>query len=98
MKEFSVGDQVKLIESPPYIKTAEPMPMLRPPNVVKVGEQGTILDRHPKDYWAVRFKNGAFLLESRYLELVSSQQDNSSHVDDEQSSSSPSETNLEQPD
>ena len=72
MKEFSVGDKVKLIESPPYIKTAEPMPMLRPPNVVKVGEEGTILDRRPGEYWAIRFKNGAFLLESRYLEAVSS--------------------------
>ena len=77
---FSVGDKVKLIESPSYIKTAEPMPMLRPPNVVKVGEEGTILDRRPGDYWAVRFKNGAFLLESRYLEVVSSQE-NASHVD-----------------
>ena len=79
-KTFSVGDKVKLIESPSYIKTAEPMPMLRPPNVVKVGEEGTILDRRPGDYWAVRFKNGAFLLESRYLEVVSSQE-NASHVD-----------------
>ncbi|AFZ51895.1 regulatory protein SipA [Dactylococcopsis salina] len=77
---FSVGDKVKLVESPSYIKTAEPMPMLRPPNVVKVGEEGTILDRRPGDYWAVRFKNGAFLLESRYLEVVSSQE-NASHVD-----------------
>lgn len=79
-KNFSVGDKVKLIESPPYIKTAEPMPMLRPPNVVKVGEEGTIMDRRPGDYWAVRFKNGAFLLESRYLKVVPSQE-NSSHVD-----------------
>lgn len=79
-KTFSVGDKVKLVESPSYIKTAEPMPMLRPPNVVKVGEEGTILDRRPGDYWAVRFKNGAFLLESRYLEVVSSQE-NASHVD-----------------
>jgi hypothetical protein len=84
MKEFSVGDKVKLIESPSYIKTAEPMPMLRPPNVVKVGEEGTILDRRPGDYWAVRFKNGAFLLESRYLEAVSPEEnseESSSHVD-----------------
>lgn len=69
-KTFSVGDKVKLIESPPYIKTAEPMPMLRPPNVVKLGEEGTIMDRRPGNYWVVRFNKGAFLLESRYLELV----------------------------
>jgi len=85
MKEFSVGDKVKLIESPPYIKTAEPMPMLRPPNVVKVGEQGTILDRRPGEYWAVRFQNGAFLLESRYLETVTDQETSAaddSHVEE----------------
>jgi hypothetical protein len=83
-KTFSVGDKVKLIESPPYIKTAEPMPMLRPPNVVKVGEEGTILDRRPGDYWAVRFNKGAFLLESRYLESVNVDESSShveSHVD-----------------
>lgn len=77
-KNFSVGDKVKLIESPPYIKTAEPMPMLRPPNVVKVGEEGTIMDRRPGNYWAVRFNKGAFLLESRYLEAVSSHVDSNS--------------------
>jgi hypothetical protein len=92
MEEFSVGDKVKLVESPPYIKTAEPMPMLRPPNVVKVGEEGTILDRRPGNYWAVRFKNGAFLLESRYLESVSSEE-NSSDVDSNQESSSHVEDN-----
>ncbi len=83
-KAFSVGDKVKLIESPPYIKTAEPMPMLRPPNVVKVGEEGTILDRRPGDYWAVRFEKGAFLLESRYLQSVNADESSSqveSHVD-----------------
>ncbi|MDR9402813.1 MAG: DUF3148 domain-containing protein [Halothece sp. Uz-M2-17] len=81
---FSVGDKVKLIESPPYIKTAEPMPMLRPPNVVKVGEEGTILDRRPGDYWAVRFNKGAFLLESRYLQATNADESAShveSHVD-----------------
>lgn len=71
-KNFSVGDKVKLIESPPYIKTAEPMPMLRPPNVVKLGEEGTIMDYRPGNYWAVRFEKGAFLLEGRYLEAVNS--------------------------
>jgi len=44
--------------------------MLRPPNVVKVRAEGTLLDRRPGQYWAVRFQNGAFLLESRYLELA----------------------------
>ena len=67
MKE---GDLVKLITLPPYIKTADPMPMLRPPNLLTVGEKGTVLNRRPGGYWAVRFTQGAFLIESKYLENV----------------------------
>ncbi|HEY9794724.1 MAG TPA: NAD(P)H dehydrogenase assembly family protein, partial [Leptolyngbyaceae cyanobacterium] len=44
-KEFNVGDRVRVIELPRYVKTAEPMPMLRPPNVIQLGEEGIILDR-----------------------------------------------------
>ncbi|HBB34418.1 MAG TPA: DUF3148 domain-containing protein [Cyanobacteria bacterium UBA8803] len=69
-KEFKVGDRVRLIALPSYIKTAEPMPMLRPPDVVKLDEEGTILDRRPGGYWGVRFARGAFLMDSQYLERV----------------------------
>ncbi len=71
-KEFAVGDRVRVIALPPYVKTAEPMPMLRPPDVIQLGEEGTVLDRRPGDYWGVRFTRGAFLLDSQYLESVSS--------------------------
>lgn len=67
---FSVGDQVRVVQLPPYVKTAEPMPMLRPPGVIAIGEEGTILDRRPGDYWAIRFQRGAFLLENQYFEKV----------------------------
>jgi Protein of unknown function (DUF3148) len=69
-QEIAVGDKVKVIVLPPYLKTAEPMPMLRPPSVVEVGEEGTVIDRRPGGYWGVRFANGAFLVESKYLEVV----------------------------
>lgn len=69
-KEFTVGDRVRVIALPPYLKTAEPMPMLRPPSVVQIGEEGTILDRRPGGYWGVRFTRGAFLIDSQYLESV----------------------------
>jgi hypothetical protein len=69
-KEFTVGDRVRVVALPPYIKTAEPMPMLRPPNVVRLGEEGIVLDRRPGGYWGVRFARGAFLMESQYLETV----------------------------
>lgn len=70
-KEFAVGDRVRLASRPPYIKTADPMPMLRPPDIVALGEEGIILDRKPGNYWSVRFSRGAYLLESQYLEGVS---------------------------
>jgi hypothetical protein len=65
--EFQVGDRVRLIAQPPYVKTADPMPMLRPATVIALGETGIILDRRPGNYWSVRFAQGAYLLESRYL-------------------------------
>ncbi|MGB5963479.1 MAG: DUF3148 domain-containing protein [Coleofasciculaceae cyanobacterium] len=70
-KEFTVGDRVRVIVVPRYVKTAEPMPMLRPPDVIQLGEEGVILDRRPGGYWGVRFSKGAFLMDSLYLEAVS---------------------------
>jgi hypothetical protein len=67
---FSVGDRVRLISTPPYVKTADPMPTLRSAELIAIGEEGTILDRRPGNYWSVRFINGAFLLDSQYLERV----------------------------
>jgi hypothetical protein len=67
-KILKVGDRVKIISLPTYIKTAEPMPMLRPPHLLTVGEEGVIMERRPGGYWGIRFTQGAFLLESQYLE------------------------------
>lgn len=69
-KELSVGDRVRLVALPPYVKTADPMPMLRPPTVVAVGEEGLVMSRRPGGYWGVRFSNGTFLLDSQYLEVL----------------------------
>ncbi|EKQ69167.1 Protein of unknown function (DUF3148) [Leptolyngbyaceae cyanobacterium JSC-12] len=69
-KEFAVGDRVRLITLPAYVKTADTMPMLRPPDVLTLGEEGIVVDRRPGNYWSVRFSKGAYLLESQYLELV----------------------------
>ena len=68
---FTVGDRVKLIALPPYLKTAEPMPMLRSANLLDLGDEGVIMDRRPGGYWGVRFDKGAFLLESQYLSKLS---------------------------
>ncbi|MGD1805178.1 regulatory protein SipA [Dapis sp. BLCC M126] len=68
--EFSIGQKVRLVVQPPYIKTAESMPILRPPNVVRLGEVGTILSCKAGNYLAVRFEKGAFLIDSQYIEAV----------------------------
>ncbi len=69
-EQLQPGDRVRLAIAPPYLKTAEPMPMLRPPDVVSIGEEGVIIDRRPGGYWAVRFHRGAFLLGAEFLEVV----------------------------
>lgn len=67
-KEFAIGSNVKITILPPYVKTADPMPMLRPAQLVKLGEVGTVIDHCPGDYWAVKFDHGNFLIGSQYLE------------------------------
>ncbi|HEY9640648.1 MAG TPA: DUF3148 domain-containing protein [Coleofasciculaceae cyanobacterium] len=69
-KEFKVGDRVRIVALPPYVKTAEPMPMLRPPHVVSLGEEGVVIDRRPGGFWGVRFTKGMFLMEDPYIESV----------------------------
>lgn len=69
-KQFTIHQQVRVIALPPYVKTAEPMPILRPPNVIRLGEVGVILDRRPGGYWGVRFTKGSFLIESQYIEAL----------------------------
>jgi hypothetical protein len=76
--EFEIYQKVRMIGIPPYVKTADPMPMLRPSNVIKLGEEGIILDRRPGGYWGVRFEKGAFLIDSQYLEAVDAPEANSS--------------------
>jgi Protein of unknown function (DUF3148) len=66
-QDFLVGDEVKVLSLPKYLKTAEPMSMLRPPDLIEVGEQGVIIDRRPGNYWVVRFRRGTFLMENQYL-------------------------------
>ena len=68
--ELKIGDRVTVITLPPYLKTAEPMPMLRPSNLIEVGEEGIVLQRHPSDYWSIRFNKGDFLLDAQYLEVI----------------------------
>jgi hypothetical protein len=73
--EFTVGDRVRLISLPPYLKTADPMPMLRPADTLQLGDEGIVLDRRPGGHWGVRFERGAFLLDAQFLNKVSDSED-----------------------
>jgi len=69
-KLLKVGDKIRVIKLPPYLKTAEPMPMLKSASELAMGEEGVILSPKPRGYWAIRFTQKAFLLESQYFEKV----------------------------
>ena len=58
----SIGDQVQLISPMPYLKTADPMPMLRPSDLVGSDESGAVVALHPLEIAAVRFRRGTFLI------------------------------------
>ena len=66
-KLFTVGDRVTVTTQPPYLKTADPMPMLRPPDLVTLG---IVLEQKLGGYWAVRFERGSFLIDGRYIDRV----------------------------
>ncbi len=57
---ISVGDRVRLVALPAFIKTADPMPMLRPPTVLSIGAEGVVINQRPCNYWSVRLLNGSF--------------------------------------
>ncbi|MBD2652264.1 DUF3148 domain-containing protein [Synechocystis sp. FACHB-383] len=75
MADLFVGAPVRLIARPPYLKTADPMPMLRPPDLLAIAAEGMVVDRRPAGYWGVKFDRGIFLLESQYLEVITPQEE-----------------------
>ena len=67
---FGVGDAVQLKVRPNYLKTADSMPMLRPPDLVDSDEQGQVLAIKARNQLAVRFRRGTFLLEADQLQAA----------------------------
>ncbi|MCS5705371.1 MAG: DUF3148 domain-containing protein [Cyanobacteriota bacterium] len=63
-----VGASVRLSTRPAYLKTADPMPMLRPPDLVDTGEVGVVVALKPLEQRAVRFRRGTFLVAAADLE------------------------------
>ncbi len=67
-KEFAIGSPVQMVALPPYIKTADPMPMLRPAQLVPIGSSGLVIEQRPGPHWVVEFERGTFLIGAQYLE------------------------------
>lgn len=64
---FALGERVLLAQRPPYLKSADPMPMLRPPDLIDEGESGVVVEQRALGQCAVRFRRGTFLLGARQL-------------------------------
>ena len=64
----SIGDQMRLKQLLPYLKTADPMPMLRPSDLISPQEVGEVVALHPLNTVAVRFRRGTFLISLDQLE------------------------------
>ncbi len=68
--KFSIGDKVFLKVPLPYLKTSEPMPMLRPPELVSSEEIGEFVGLKGVDIGKVRFRSGTFLIPLERLSKV----------------------------
>ncbi len=66
-----LGDAVRLRQPLSYLKTADPMPMLRPPDLVDPGEVGRVVEIRPLELRAIRFRRGTFLINLSDLEPAS---------------------------
>ena len=70
MIKFSIGEKVSLQVPMPYLKTADSVSMLRPPDLVSLDEIGVITGIRPKDLLEVKFRRGNFLIPAERLKVV----------------------------
>ena len=69
--KFSIGEKVSLQVPLPYLKTADSISMLRPPDLVSLDEVGVIIGIRSKDLLEVKFRRGNFLIPSERLKILS---------------------------
>jgi hypothetical protein len=70
---LAIGMAVRLAQAPSYLKTADPMPMLRPPDLVDTTELGQVVGLRAGGLLAVRFRRGTFLLDAGQLQRVNAE-------------------------
>ena len=68
--KFSIGEKVSLQFPLPYLKTADSISMLRPPDLVSLDEVGVIIGIRPNDLLEVKFRRGNFLIPSERLKVM----------------------------
>ena len=68
--KFTVGEKVSLQVPLPYLKTADTISMLRPPDLVSLDEVGVIIEIRPNDLLEVKFRRGNFLIPSERLKTM----------------------------
>ncbi len=59
---YKIGDFVSISLPLPFLKTADPMPMLRPPDLVSSDEIGQIVALRSLGIVEVQFRRGRFLI------------------------------------
>ena len=67
---FSVGEKVSLEVPLSYLKTADSISMLRPPDLVSLDEVGVIIGIRQNDLLEVKFRRGNFLIPSERLKTL----------------------------
>ncbi len=68
--KFSIGEKVSLQVPLPYLKTADSISMLRPPDLVSLDEVGLIIGIRSNDLLEVKFRRGNFLIPSERLKIL----------------------------
>ena len=68
--KFSIGEKVSFQVPLPYLKTADSISMLRPPDLVSLDEVGLIIGIRPNDLLEVKFRRGNFLIPSERLKIL----------------------------
>ena len=68
--KFEIKEKVKLIAPVSYLKTSDNMPMLRPPDLVAIDEIGEILSIKSPETVEVKFRRGAFLIDTEKIEKI----------------------------
>lgn len=68
---LQIGQAVRLRHGVRFLRSADPMPMLRPPDLVDREEQGEVQELRGLGRVTVRFRRGRFLIDAADLEAIS---------------------------